>query len=267
MSWGYFEYTPVAQKKADAQRQLEKLRKKNPNISPVVIEGRKIAKTWWGMAWNRNLESYADYSNRISRGSAYVRNGMVLDLQITSGNISALVQGSRSEPYKVLIRIDKLSAARWNAIAEQSSSRIGSLAELTEGKFPETLSQAFLQQGKGLFPSPKEIHFNCSCPDWAGMCKHVAATLYGVGARLDHDPLLFFTLRDIDFSALLKKSVEEKIESLLKNANKKSQRVIDDADLAGLFGVQTPGVQTAEERRSPRKVQRKRRAGAGAAGA
>jgi uncharacterized Zn finger protein len=240
VSWGYYEYKPVAEKKADARRQLEKLRKKNPNIAPVVIEGRTIARTWWGKAWNANLESYADYSNRISRGSAYVKNGMVLDLQIAPGLVTALVQGSRKTPYTVSIKIDKLSAARWNAIAAQCSHKIGSLAELIEGKFPEDLSQAFLRRGEGLFPSPKEIHFDCSCPDWADMCKHVAAALYGVGARLDHDPLLFFTLRGVDFSALLKKSVDEKITNLLKNAKKKSRRVLDgldDAGIAGLFGV------------------------------
>jgi uncharacterized Zn finger protein len=237
VSWGYYEYKPVAEKKANAQKKLEKLKKKNPNIAPVVIKGRKIATTWWGEAWNSNLERYADYTNRISRGSAYVKNGMVLDLQIAPGKISALVQGSSREPYAVLIEIDKLPAVKWKAIVEQSSHRISGIAELTEGKFPEELAQIFLRQGTGLFPSPQEIHLHCSCPDWADMCKHVAAALYGVGARLDHDPLLFFTLRAIDFSALLKKSVEEKIDSMLKNADKKSKRIIDDADVAGLFGL------------------------------
>ncbi|GHV26558.1 hypothetical protein FACS1894167_00060 [Synergistales bacterium] len=238
MSRGYYgEYKPVAQKKADAQRQLAKLRKVNPNISPVIIEGRKIAETWWGIAWNKNLESYADYANRIGRGSAYVKNGMVLDLQIEPGKISSLVQGSSKTPYSVSITIDKLSAARWNAIVERCSRRIDGISALVEGKFPEELSQIFLQQDKGLFPSPKEISFDCSCLDWADMCKHAAASLYGVGARLDSDPKLFFTLRGIDFSALIKKSVEEKIYNMLKNADKKSKRVLEGADIAGLFGI------------------------------
>ncbi|GHS99628.1 hypothetical protein AGMMS50276_23620 [Synergistales bacterium] len=237
---GYFdyEYTPVAQKKAEAQAQIEKLRKKNPNIAPIVIEGRKIAKTWWGVAWNKNLESYADYDSRISRGSAYVKNGMVLDLQITSGQIEALVQGSRKTPYSVSISIDKMIKSKWNSIVEQCSRKIGSIAELVDGKFPEELSRIFLQQTTGLFPSPKEIHFECSCPDWAYMCKHVAAVLYGVGAKLDSDPKLFFTLRDVDFSALIKKSVEDKMKNMLKNANQKSKRIINDIDIAGLFGIE-----------------------------
>jgi uncharacterized Zn finger protein len=237
--WGYFEYKPVAEKKAEALKKLAKLRKKNPNISPVVINGRKIATTWWGVAWNKNLESYADYENRIGRGRAYVRNGMVLDLQIKPGVVSALVSGSTRTPYNVLIEIDELSEERWKTVAEQCSRRIDSISDLVEGKFPEDMAQIFLNQQQGIFPSPSEIHLGCSCPDWAEMCKHVAAALYGVGARLDDDPTLFFTLRNINFSELLKKSVEEKIDSMLKNANKKSGRTIDgaDTDIAGLFGL------------------------------
>ena len=237
MSWGYYDYKPVSKTKADAAKALEKLRKKNPNISPVIIEGRKIANTWWGTAWNNNLESYADYSNRIRRGSAYVKNGMVLDLQINVGVVTGLVQGSGRSPYKVIIKIDKLPDNKWNKIVELCSHKIVNMAELTRGKFPEELAELFLRQGQGLFPSPKEIHLDCSCPDWADMCKHVAAVLYGIGARFDQDPLLFFKLRDIKFEELLKKSIEEKIDSMLKNADKKSSRVIDDADISELFGV------------------------------
>ncbi|MDR1516356.1 MAG: hypothetical protein LBS45_11740 [Synergistaceae bacterium] len=238
MMWGYYyNYKPVSQRKAEAQKQLEKMRKKNPNIAPVIVEGRKIAKTWWGEAWNKNLESYADYSNRIGRGRAYVKNGMVLDLQIAKGEINAFVQGSRKKPYEVLIKIAGLPDARWGAIVDQISRGIGSVEELIGGKFPKELERVFLQQEKGLFPSPKEISFACSCPDWAYMCKHVSAALYGIGARLDQDPLLFFTMRDIDFSSLIKKSVDEKLGNMLKNAGKKSTRIIDDADIGALFGV------------------------------
>ena len=235
---GYKPYKPVAEKKAEAQQKLAKLKKKNPDISPIVIEGRKIAVTWWGEAWNKNLESYADYANRIGRGRSYVKNGMVLDLQIGPGVVTAVVSGSRRTPYDVEIKIDRLSEQRWNAIVKQCSRRIAGISDLVGGKFPEDLAQIFLKQKLGLFPSPSEIHMYCSCPDsWVGMCKHVAAALYGIGARLDHDPMLFFTLRGIDFSELLKKSVEEKIDSMLKNAGKKSSRTIDDADIAGLFGL------------------------------
>ena len=233
----YREYKPVAKKKADAQKTITKLKKKNPDLSPVVIEGKKIAATWWGISWNKNLESYADYSNRIGRGSSYVKNGMVLDLQINAGAVSALVQGSRKTPYKVEIIIAGLSEGAWNKITSQCGNKINSMAELAEGKFPKEFEELFLCQNDGLFPSPREIKLYCSCPDGADMCKHVAAALYGIGARFDADPLLFFKLRGIKFEELLKKSVDDKIDGMLKNAENKSSRVIEDADVSSLFGL------------------------------
>lgn len=237
MSWEYYDYKPISKTKADSAKALEKLMKQNPNTSPVIIEGRKIANTWWGSAWNNNLESYADYSNRIGRGKSYVKSGMVLDLQIEAGVVTGLVLGSRKSPYHITVKIDKIPDKKWNKIVEQCSHKIASMAELVEGKFPNEFAELFLQQGQGLFPSLKEIRFDCSCPDWADMCKHVAAVLYGIGARFDNDPMLFFKLRDIDFTKLLKKSIDEKIDCMLKNADKKSKRVIDDADISELFGV------------------------------
>jgi uncharacterized Zn finger protein len=235
--YGYPEYVPVAKKKENAQKSIEKLRKKNPNISPVIIDGKLIAEKWWGKAWNKNLESYADLSNRIGRGRSYIRHGSVIDLQIKKGSIDALVQGSGSKPYSVAIKIDKLDDKRWKSVLEFCKHRIDTMETLILGKFPKEFDELFKASKNGLFPYPKEIHFNCSCPDSASMCKHVAAVLYGVGARLDNDPILFFKLRDIDFEELLKKSMEDKMQSMLKNADKKSKRVIDDAGVFDLFGI------------------------------
>jgi uncharacterized Zn finger protein len=233
----YPEYTPVSERRAAARRQIELLRKKDRDISPVVPEGKKIVTTWWGKAWVENLESYADYENRIGRGRSYLRNGMVLDLKISERAVRALVAGSRRQPYDVEIGIDPLSGARWNAIVSRIGRRISNAEDLAGGRFPDDLKEKFLRQGEGLFPSPEEIHLDCSCPDWAYMCKHVAAVLYGIGTRLDSDPLIFFTLRGIDCSELLKKSIDEKMNAMLRNADKKSSRVIDGADIAGLFGL------------------------------
>jgi len=237
VSWGYGYYsTPsVGEQKRQAEKRLAKLRKKDPEIQPIAIEGNKIANTWWGMAWCKNLERYADYENRIGRGRSYVKNGLVLDLRIFEGVIHAQVSGSGV--YKIRIKIDKLPEKKWKLIARQCANRIDSLAALAEGKFPEEFGESFMQQGSGLFPSPKEIHMDCDCPDWANMCKHIAAALYGVGAKLDTDPLLFFTLRSIDPASLIKKSVDEKMKNLLKNAKKKSKRVIDEKDVGRIFGV------------------------------
>ena len=112
-----------------------------------------------------------------------------------------------------------------------------SLQKLLLGNFSKSLGDLFTAQGKGLFPSPKEIRFSCSCPDWASMCKHVAATLYGIGARLDEEPGLFFKLRKVDMNDLISQAVEDQTKKLLDKARKRSDRIIDDADLGAVFGI------------------------------
>jgi uncharacterized Zn finger protein len=234
VNWFEFKpYVPVAQRRAEARKKIAALGK-TTKLSPVEISGKKIARTWWGASWCANLERYADFENRIGRGRSYVRNGQVIDLSISDGKVASMVMGS--ELYHVQIGIDGLSKKTWRTVAEQVGRRIGSLAELVEGKFPEELGEIFMRQGEGLFPSPREIHMQCDCPDYAVMCKHVAATLYGIGARLDTEPLLFFKLRGIPFEELLKKSVDEKMKKLLKNAHKKTNRVLK-GDVAGIFGL------------------------------
>lgn len=235
--YGYPKQASAAEKKAKATKALEKLRKKNPDIEPVIIEGRALVKTWWGKAWNQNLESYADYSNRIARGRSYVKNNAVLDLKIGEGVVVALVQGSGSKQYSVRIEIDTLRDDKWKQVTEICNNRIENLEQLIEGKFPEELEVLFKERKYGLFPSPSEIRFGCSCPDWAVMCKHVAAVLYGVGARLDHDPMLFFTLRDIDGKELVRKSMESKLDNMLKNAGNKSDRQIDIREAEEIFDL------------------------------
>ena len=231
------KYESAAEKKEKANNSLAKLKKKSPDIEPVILEGRTLAKNWWGKAWNINLESYADYENRINRGKSYVRNNMVLDLKIAKGNVKAKVQGSRKKPYDVEISIDTLSKEKWERVTALCNNSIESLEQLIEGKFPKELDVLFKEKEYGLFPAPKEIHFDCSCPDWASMCKHVAAVLYGIGARLDLNPMLFFELRDIDSQELIRKSVEQKLDNMLKNAGKKSKREISEKDISDIFGL------------------------------
>ena len=237
MSRGFPKYISAAEKKEKANKSIAKIKKKNPDIEPVIIEGRTLAKSWWGKAWNLNLESYADYENRINRGKSYVRNNMVLDLKITKGKVTAKVQGTRAKPYDVEILIDALSNEKWKQVTALCNNRIDSLEQLIEGKFPKELDVLFKEKKYGIFPSPKEIRFDCSCPDWASMCKHVAAALYGIGARLDSNPMLFFELRDIDSKELVRKSVEQKLDSMLKNAGKKSKREIAEKDVSDIFGL------------------------------
>jgi uncharacterized Zn finger protein len=232
---GFPAYWSVAQQKQDAARQLAWLREENPDISPVVISGKTIATTWWGKAWCENLKRYADFHNRIGRGSSYVRHGFVYDLQIEEGAVSALVGGSYV--YRIDIEIDVLSQKKWNSIVKACARRIESVSALAEGEFPEELSHMLARKGEGLFPSSQEIHMRCSCPDRAYLCKHIAATLYGVGAKLDHDPLLFFKLRGIDPTELIKKSIEDKMKTMLANSHLISSRAIDEENTERIFGI------------------------------
>ncbi len=235
--YGYHRQETAAEKKAKAAKALIKLKKKSPDIEPVLIEGRTLAKNWWGKAWNLNLESYADYSNRTGRGKSYVRSNTVLDLRISKGQIAAMVMGSGSKIYTVHVIIDTLSKNKQEQMISLCNNSIDSLEQLVEGRFPKELEILFTDRQYGLFPSPKEIQFGCSCPDWASMCKHVAAVLYGIGSRLDQNPMLFFELRDLNGQELVRKTMDKKLESMLKNAGKRSKRSIPQKDISAIFGL------------------------------
>lgn len=242
MHYGYPKYVSVAEKRAKAQKKLNALKKKNPGIKPVVIEGRALATSWWGKSWNMNLERYADYANRIGRGRSYVRHGAVLDLQIISGKINAIVMGSTSSPYRVTITIKPVEKSRWQHIKALCKGKMESMKQLMAGKFPKTLASVLTSKSEGLFPSPKEILLECSCPDRAVMCKHVAAVLYGIGARLDQDPSLLFILRRANVKDLVTQAVKESKKELLQKSNqksgKKSSRIIEDhSGLSNMFGI------------------------------
>jgi uncharacterized Zn finger protein len=204
--------------------------KKGQKTSPVVIDGRTIAKTFWGKAWCENLESYSDYENRLLRGRTYVRNGSVVDLQILEGKITALVSGSSL--YKVTISIGLLPNGCWCDIKSRCAGQIGSLVELLQGRLSKGVMAIVTARDDGLFPKPKEIQLSCSCPDWAGMCKHVAAVMYGVGARLDHQPELLFRLRQVDHLELIDSAVPT---TAAKAATGKS---IAAGDIADVFGIE-----------------------------
>src|SRR5205085_2379346 len=199
--WGWRPYVSVAQRQAEAMRKIAQLRKKGHVVSPVEIEGRGIAATFWGKSWCTNLERYSDYANRLPRGRTYVRNGSVVDLQITKGEVAAMVAGSSL--YRIKIAIAPVKAARWKSICRDCAGTVDSLVELLQGRLAKGVMDRVCREGDGLFPAPGEIKLSCSCPDWADMCKHVAAALYGVGARLDEKPQLLFVLRGVDENELL----------------------------------------------------------------
>lgn len=224
-------YVPVEKRRRRAASKIAKLKKSGHVLSPVEIAGRKIAKTFWGESWCRNLEAYSDYSNRLPRGRTYVRNGSVLDLQIEAGRVRALVSGTRF--YDVDIRIKPLGKKRWEAIKSQCAGKIDSIVELLQGKISKGVMEIVTRHGEGLFPGPKEISLSCSCPDWAKMCKHVAAALYGVGARLDHEPEMLFTLRGIEPAEMIAAAVTD----LPTTRKSGGRRILSTDDMSSVFGI------------------------------
>ena len=231
-----FSQPDAEQLKQNARQTIQKEKARGKQPEPVVIQGRSIVKSWWGQAWCDNLERYADYESRLERGKRYVRTGAVVDLKIQKGKVLARVQGRRKTPYKIEIRISPLSEERCQRAIEKCSRKIENLEQLVNGNFPEELKEVFLGE-QGLFPKPREISFNCSCPDWALMCKHVAAVLYGIGARVDENPFLFFELRGIDAGRFVDVPLANRVENMLANADTPSERIIMGNNWEDLFGV------------------------------
>jgi len=239
MDFRWKPYVPVAQRRQKAARAVAKLKRAGTALSPVAAGRGAIARTFWGQAWCQNLERYSDYANRMPRGRTYLRNGSVIDLGIAAGTVTAQVMGSSL--YRVEVNISAVPARRWQGIARDCAQSIDSLVELLQGQLSTSVMERITRPGAGLFPSPKEISFSCSCPDWAAMCKHVAATLYGVGARLDAQPELLFILRKVDAKELILRAGEggppvRKLPGV--------GRILDPSKLADVFGIEMAGPAT-----------------------
>jgi uncharacterized Zn finger protein len=245
--YGWKPYVSVAERRRRAADEMARLRKNGHPVSPVVVEGRHIAKTFWGKAWCDNLEGYSDFANRLPRGRTYVRNGSVVDLQIEAGEITAFVSGT--DIYRVTVQVTPVSKPRWQSICKDCAGAIDSLVELLQGRFSKGVMERVCRQKTGLFPSPREIQFRCSCPDSAGMCKHIAAVLYGIGARLDEQPELLFRLHSLDENELIAGAGTEL--PLVKKAPPRS-KVLEGEDLSALFGLDI-----AEDVPKPRSKKKK----------
>lgn len=225
-------YVPVAARREKAERAAAKLAKKGMTLSPVTASRSAIAKSFWGKAWCANLERYSDYSNRLPRGRTYLRNGSVIDLRIGAGEVSAQVMGSSL--YRIEIEISAVASKHWQGIARDCARSIDTLVELLQGQLSTSVMERITRPGTGLFPSPKEISFSCSCPDSAAMCKHVAATLYGIGARLDAQPELLFGLRKVDAKELIARAgAGDTVDQKAPRAG----RILDSTKLADVFGI------------------------------
>lgn len=248
--YGYRPYVSVAERRANAAREIAKLMKKGQKAAPVCIEGRTIAQTFWGKAWCENLEAYSDFANRLPRGRTYVRNGSVVHLQIEPAKITALVSGSNL--YKIQIAIEPVAKAQWEDIRRRCAGQIGSLVELLQGRLSKGVMDIVTARPGGLFPKPAEIDMKCSCPDWAGMCKHLAAVMYGVGARLDRQPELLFQLRKVDHLQLIEEV------AVPTGGKKKAVNVLVDTDIADVFGIDmAPEPEVAKPKKRARATAKK----------
>ncbi len=257
MSYGsYFGWAPrktVGQRRAESEKLIKAAAKRGRPLAPVVIDGKKIATTFWGQAWCDNLERYRDFAYRLDRGRSYVRSGSVIDLSISAGRVTAKVSGS--ELYDVDVAIDAVPTEAWRAIQRDCAGSIGSLVDLLAGTLSEAVMVRLCAERTGLFPTPTGIRFTCSCPDYAIMCKHVAAAMYGVGARLDRSPELLFTLRKVSADDLLA-SVARDLPSSRK-APASARVLSDDAGLAALFGIEMAAAPAAGREPTPPKAKAK----------
>lgn len=232
-------YVPVAKRRQRAERAVAKLKSSGHALAPVTAGRGAIAKTFWGKAWCQNLERYSDYSNRLPRGRTYLRNGSVVDLKIAAGEAVAQVMGSSL--YRIKVKIAKVPAPQWQSIARDCAQSIDTLVELLQGQLSTAVMERITRPGTGLFPSPKEITFSCSCPDSAAMCKHVAATLYGIGVKVDAQPELLFALRNVDAKELISR-VGEGGPAALKAPS--GGRILDSSKLADVFEIDMATLQT-----------------------
>ena len=249
MGWyQYAPYVPVAKRRAEAAKKMEKLKKQGRQISPVTIEGRTIAKSFWGKSWCENLERYSDYENRLPRGRTYVRNGSVCDLQVCSGEVKAMVVGSSM--YTISVKISPVANDTWTSICGDCAGSVSSLVELLQGKLSKSVMERVCRKGGGLFPAPHEIKLSCSCPDWADMCKHVAAAMYGIGARLDEKPELLFRLRNVNESELIAKAGAK---LPMADSVPKTKRVMEGDDISALFGIEIEEEEVVGEKAKPPK--------------
>ena len=234
MAWGWSwrPYVSVGERRARAFLEMEKLRKKGHDIQPVKLAGRQIARTFWGRSWCEHLEKFSDYENRLPRGRTYVRNGSVCHLEIRPGEIAAKVSGS--DIYDVSIRIKALAAAHWKRVRASCAGQVASLLELLQGRLSDHVMRVVTDRDKGLFPKPSEISMDCSCPDWAGMCKHIAAVMYGIGARFDEKPELLFLLRGVDHNELISKATTK---GVIARKRKTGRRTLDEQSITEVFGI------------------------------
>jgi len=163
-----------------------------------------IGKSWWSQRWLETLESHGWGSNRLERGKRYARMGQVMNFKLSEGRVDALVQGSRPKPYKVGIEVKQLSESTWKSVAKAMASKAVFASKLLAGEIPQDVEGAFMASSVTLFPGKREIRTDCSCPDDANPCKHIAAVYYILAEEFDRDPFMIFLLRGMTKEGLIR---------------------------------------------------------------
>ena len=229
----WWSYEDAQERKEDVQRLMDRRRSRGEvfELLEVKASSKKLCSTFWGQAWCRHLEAFQVYEGRLQRGRSYLRQKTVYNLKIKPGVVEAIVAGATL--YETRVHIRPLAEHRWADIAREGSGQVHSMLDLLAGRLGDGLMQLLVDVDRGLFPSPGEMRFDCSCPDHADLCKHVAAVLYGTGVLLDERPELLFTLRGVDQAELLS------VASSVTAAGLSSvDEALSGSDLSRIFGIE-----------------------------
>jgi uncharacterized Zn finger protein len=211
----------------------KKLGDEGVRLTPVKSAKKSISSSFWGQAWNRNLNHYSMFANQLAPGRTFLRNGAVIDLCVEKGTIRGLV--AAQSLCEVAVKARPVDTARWARLVERCSGSVRSLTDLMSGKLPEETLAAITDESAGLFPEPEEITFSCSCPDWTDVCVHVAAVLYGFSLRLDEEPALLFTLRSTDPADLISSATDKFVSDVAAVSDPMVES--DMHQLEDLFGI------------------------------
>jgi uncharacterized Zn finger protein len=190
----------------------------------------KFGKTWWASRWLAALERLID-ATRLSRGRSYARSGQVVKLEIGRDGVEARVQGSRVTPYKLNIKFRPLSDAEWEKVTDAIAAQALYAAKLLAGEMPEQIQEVFEAAGASLFPTKgNDLETDCTCPDWANPCKHVAAVYYLLGERFDADPFLIFEMRGRSKDDIIADLRTRRMVELALDTPEGEEQVADEAE-------------------------------------
>jgi len=207
--WEYEYYEPAKPKKVK---------------DGIRLESTKMGATWWSKKWISLLDSFG-WSNRLARGRRYARSGQVVNVTINPGVITAKVQGTRSIPYDVVISIPPFTTSQWTKIFKELDAQAIYTAKLLASEMPSDIEDVFTRAQVSLFPqSKRDLTTECSCPDSANPCKHIAAVYYVIGEEFDRDPFLIFHLRGRSKEQILEALRHQRQETIPGEIKKESTK-------------------------------------------